>query len=195
MVSASPHWSRQPPRTSDLLSLLPVSRCSLAGTSKTKSPARDGAEFAIWRLPSRSHAIIEALPQVGCRSSATPDPKIKGDERSRSPLELKARPRVDGPSGENAAYCVSKCRRMSKRGANRRPLYCTPVRMGGMERCQHCGQPLIEIDNHGERLNGCLTCNLWTAGDAEGWTRLKGWTRLSVEDLRALHQLRHGGHK
>ena len=59
----------------------------------------------------------------------------------------------------------------------------------GMERCHNCGQPLIEIDNHGERLNGCLTCNLWTAGDATGWTR------LSEEDLRALHQLRHGGHK
>ena len=42
----------------------------------------------------------------------------------------------------------------------------------GMERCHNCGQPLIEIDNHGERLNGCLTCNLWTAGDATGWTRL-----------------------
>ena len=31
----------------------------------------------------RSHAIIEALPQIGCRSSATPDPKIKGDDRSQ----------------------------------------------------------------------------------------------------------------
>ena len=47
----------------------------------------------------------------------------------------------------------------------------------------------MEIDNHGQRLAGCLTCNLWTAGDA------KGWTRLSEEDLRALHQLRHGGHR
>ena len=44
---------------------------------KTKSPARDGAEFAIWRLPIRSHAIIEALPQIGCRSPATLAPKIK----------------------------------------------------------------------------------------------------------------------
>ena len=59
----------------------------------------------------------------------------------------------------------------------------------GMERCHNCGQPLIEIDNHGERLTGCLTCNLWAAGDA------KVWTRLSEEDLNALHQLRHGGHK
>ena len=47
--------------------------------------------------------------------------------------------------------------------------------------------PPPEIDSRGQRLTGCITCNLWTAGDA------KGWTRLSVEDLRALHQLRHGG--
>jgi len=26
-----------------------------------------------------------------------------------------------------------------------------------------CGQELIEIDNRGGRLVGCLTCNLWTA--------------------------------
>ena len=52
-----------------------------------------------------------------------------------------------------------------------------------MCRCHNCGQPLVEIDNRGERLRGCLTCNLWTAGDA------KGWTRLSEEDLRALHQV------
>jgi hypothetical protein len=58
-----------------------------------------------------------------------------------------------------------------------------------MDRCYNCGQELIEIDNRGEHLTGCLTCNLWTSNDA------KGWTRLSEEDLRALHQLRHGGHK
>jgi hypothetical protein len=58
-----------------------------------------------------------------------------------------------------------------------------------MGRCHNCGQELIEIDNGGERLIGCLTCNLWTAGRGERWIR------LSEEDLRALHQLRHGGHK
>ncbi len=58
-----------------------------------------------------------------------------------------------------------------------------------MERCHNCGQELVEIDNRGQRLTGCITCNLWTADDA------KGWTRLSEEDLRALHQLRDGGHK
>ena len=56
-----------------------------------------------------------------------------------------------------------------------------------MDRCHNCGQELIEIDNRGERLRGCLTCNLWSVGDD------KSWTRLSEEDLRALHQLRHGG--
>jgi hypothetical protein len=49
-------------------------------------------------------------------------------------------------------------------------------------RCNHCKMPLIEIDNRGERLIGCLTCNLC---DAEKWKR------LSEEDLAALHRLRH----
>ena len=58
---------------------------------------------------------------------------------------------------------------------------------GDMDRCYNCGQELIEIDNRGERVTRCLTCNLWSAADD------KGWRRLSEEDLRALHQLRHGG--
>jgi hypothetical protein len=61
--------------------------------------------------------------------------------------------------------------------------------MGRMLHCHNCGQPLIEIDNRGEPLRGCLVCNLWAAGDA------KSWSRLSEEDLRPLHHLRHGGHK
>ena len=52
--------------------------------------------------------------------------------------------------------------------------------------CNHCKRPLIEIDNRGEQLTGCLTCNLWSTGDD------KRWKRLSEEDLRALHLLRHG---
>ena len=55
-----------------------------------------------------------------------------------------------------------------------------------VQRCNQCGQELIEIDNRGERLVGCLTCNLWTAAVSARWIR------LSEEDLRALHQLRHG---
>jgi hypothetical protein len=49
--------------------------------------------------------------------------------------------------------------------------------------CNQCKQPLIEIDNRGERLKGCLTCNLWSTVDR------KLWKRLSKEDLRALHAL------
>jgi hypothetical protein len=52
---------------------------------------------------------------------------------------------------------------------------------------RQCGQSLIEIDNRGDPLVGCLTCNLWA--DSED----ARWIRLSEEDLRALHQLRHGG--
>ena len=58
-----------------------------------------------------------------------------------------------------------------------------------MAHCNQCKQELIEIDKEGERLTGCLTCNLWAAVDGDRWTR------LSAEDLRALHQLRHGGYK
>jgi len=43
--------------------------------------------------------------------------------------------------------------------------------------CNQCKQPLIEIDNRGERLKGCLTCNLWSTVDR------KLWKRLSEEDL------------
>jgi len=54
------------------------------------------------------------------------------------------------------------------------------------ERCNQCDQALIKIDNRGEQLVGCLTCNLWAAAEGERWIR------FSEEDLRALHQLRHG---
>jgi hypothetical protein len=55
------------------------------------------------------------------------------------------------------------------------------------ERCNQCDQALIKIDNRGEQLVGCLTCNLWAAAERECWIR------LSEEDLRALYQLGHGG--
>jgi len=32
-----------------------------------------------------------------------------------------------------------------------------------MKRCNQCKQELIELDNRGERLAGCLSCNLWSA--------------------------------
>lgn len=53
--------------------------------------------------------------------------------------------------------------------------------------CHNCGQPLIEIEKRGQQLVGCLTCNLWAASDSARWKR------LSEEDLRALHLLKHGG--
>ena len=56
-------------------------------------------------------------------------------------------------------------------------------------RCHNCGQELVEIDNDGLHLTGCLSCNQWAAAGA------KRWVRLSEADLRALHQLRHGGYK
>lgn len=66
-------------------------------------------------------------------------------------------------------------------------LMTPPAETEGANRCNQCGQELIEIDNRGERLVGCLTCNLWTAADG------KGWIRLGEDDLRALHHLRHRG--
>jgi hypothetical protein len=42
--------------------------------------------------------------------------------------------------------------------------------------CDQCKQALTEIDNRGERLVGCLTCNLWSVADG------KWWKRLSEED-------------
>ena len=60
---------------------------------------------------------------------------------------------------------------------------------GQMDHCNHCNQELIEIDNRGEGLTGCLSCNLWSASDESLWIS------LSDQDLHALalHSLRHGG--
>ncbi len=49
--------------------------------------------------------------------------------------------------------------------------------------CHECKRPLIEIDNHGERLKGCMTCNIW-------WTLDDTKKRLPETDLHALHLLR-----
>jgi hypothetical protein len=58
-----------------------------------------------------------------------------------------------------------------------------------MDRCHNCDRELIEVDNRGQRLVGCLTCNLWLSPSATGWIR------LSEEDLHALHTLHPGGHR
>jgi hypothetical protein len=58
-----------------------------------------------------------------------------------------------------------------------------------MDRCNNCRQALIEIDNRGRRLIGCLTCNQWSASG------VKGWIRLDEEDVQALHYLRRNTRK
>jgi hypothetical protein len=50
---------------------------------------------------------------------------------------------------------------------------------GGRE----CEQPLMEIDNRGTRLRGCMTCNIWLSADDKK-------VGLSEEDLAALHALK-----
>ena len=50
--------------------------------------------------------------------------------------------------------------------------------------CFECNRPLVEVDNRGQRLRGCMTCNIW-------WSLTGGGAvRLSVEDLYALQQLK-----
>jgi hypothetical protein len=52
--------------------------------------------------------------------------------------------------------------------------------------CRECKQPLMEIDNRGQLLKGCATCNLWwPVGAGMG-------IKVSVEDLAVLRALRKG---
>jgi hypothetical protein len=49
----------------------------------------------------------------------------------------------------------------------------------GSSYCFECKRPLVEIDNRGQRLRGCLTCNIW-------WSVSGGGTvKLSVETIVA----------
>ena len=43
--------------------------------------------------------------------------------------------------------------------------------------CHECKRPLIVIDNRGEHLVGCLSCNLWCDRDGNA-------VKLSVQILR-----------
>ena len=54
--------------------------------------------------------------------------------------------------------------------------------MAGNCYCFRCKQPLIEIEEDGRALKGCLNCNVWWA--------MRGDTppRLSEPDLRALNK-------
>jgi hypothetical protein len=49
--------------------------------------------------------------------------------------------------------------------------------------CFECKRPLVEIDNRGHRLRGCLTCNIWWSVSGGGAVK------LPVEDLQAFQQL------
>lgn len=46
--------------------------------------------------------------------------------------------------------------------------------------CKQCNQPLVEIDNYGERLIGCTECNRWTSRAS------KQAIELPMDDLEAL---------
>ena len=54
----------------------------------------------------------------------------------------------------------------------------------GASYCFECKRPLVEIDNRGQHLRGCMTCNKW-------WSLTGGGAvKLSVEDLAALHAIK-----
>ena len=50
--------------------------------------------------------------------------------------------------------------------------------------CDRCGSPLIQIDHYGDRLTGCVACNVWR-GDKSAFI-----VELAVEDREALGKLR-----
>jgi hypothetical protein len=50
-------------------------------------------------------------------------------------------------------------------------------------RCERCGEQLVEIDHYGEHLRGCPVCNRWQAETGE-------WCRLAADDIIALRALK-----
>ena len=50
--------------------------------------------------------------------------------------------------------------------------------------CDRCGSPLIQIDHDGDRLIGCVACNVWR-GNKNAFI-----VELAVEDWEALGKLR-----
>jgi hypothetical protein len=50
--------------------------------------------------------------------------------------------------------------------------------------CNRCGAPLIQIDHRGDRLTGCVACNIWQ-GDKGSFV-----VELDVEDWEALGKVR-----
>jgi hypothetical protein len=60
----------------------------------------------------------------------------------------------------------------------------TPITEDGSRCCDRCGAQLIELDRYGERLTGCLECNVW-------WGSKRAFIiELSVEDFEALRRLK-----
>jgi hypothetical protein len=53
------------------------------------------------------------------------------------------------------------------------------------ENCDRCGSALIQIEHCGDRLTGCLACNLWR-GDKDAFI-----VELEVEDWEALGKLKN----
>src|SRR5262249_10804965 len=51
------------------------------------------------------------------------------------------------------------------------------------DKCERCGNGLIEIDHWSERLTGCPNCNRWQASTGE-------WCRLAPDDIVALRALK-----
>ena len=51
--------------------------------------------------------------------------------------------------------------------------------------CDRCGFPLLQIDRYGDKLTGCLACNLWR-GDKHAFI-----VELTVENWEALGKLRN----
>src|SRR5262245_6953777 len=60
---------------------------------------------------------------------------------------------------------------------------CHKRKLVPIDTCTECKQPLIEVDNRGKHLRGCLSCN--ESRDRDG-----NLVRLSEKDLAALQALR-----
>ena len=55
--------------------------------------------------------------------------------------------------------------------------------------CDRCDAPLIEIDHYGDRLRGCIECNIWRGGKNAFVVEL--WVE-DIEALRVVRQARQG---
>ena len=51
------------------------------------------------------------------------------------------------------------------KGRRSKPTLCVPNRNAMLGTCHECKQPLVEIEDRGRHLTGCLTCNIWWSAD------------------------------